>query len=89
MSGNEAPQHEQKNGLSMPGDEAPHFEAAQQAAPEIEPVHVDLESGEMNKTDKPPGGKCDKKGKKSSKAWDFFDELVGCPEGSEKAKCKL
>ena len=33
--------------------------------------------------------KPDKKGKKSSKAWQYFEELQGCPTGFKKAKCKF
>ncbi|KAK1365531.1 hypothetical protein POM88_041092 [Heracleum sosnowskyi] len=32
---------------------------------------------------------CDKKGKRSSKAWEYFDELKGCAVGFEKSKCKF
>ena len=50
---------------------------------------MDLEDEEVkdaNEADQ-EGEKCDKKGKKSSKAWDYFEEIKGCPVGFEKAKC--
>ncbi|KAL8131424.1 hypothetical protein AgCh_007383 [Apium graveolens] len=57
----------------------------QQAPPQDavmkEVVHVDLEDGEVKGVDHADkeGGKSDRKGKKSSKAWDYFDEIKGCP----------
>ncbi|KAL8149329.1 hypothetical protein AgCh_006368 [Apium graveolens] len=67
----------------------------QQAPPQDvvmkEVVHVDLEDGEVKGVDQDDkeGGKSDRKGKKSSKAWDYFDEIKGCPVGFKKAQCKF
>ncbi|KAL8133718.1 hypothetical protein AgCh_008963 [Apium graveolens] len=76
MSGNEIPQegaHQQE-------------EAKKQTAGEI---HVDLEDGEHIDKAEQQGGKYENKGKRGSKAWDYFDEIKGCPKGFEKSKCKF
>ncbi|KAK1384389.1 BED-type domain-containing protein [Heracleum sosnowskyi] len=60
----------------------------QEAANEVE--HVNLVEDEEVKYDGKQEDKCDKKeGKKSSPAWEFFDEIKGCPVGFERAKCKF
>ncbi|KAK1370598.1 hypothetical protein POM88_036690 [Heracleum sosnowskyi] len=59
----------------MYGNEAAQQEAAQQTAVEIEVVEdEEVISVESDKQEE----KCDKKGKRSSKAWSYFDELKGC-----------
>ncbi|KAK1362641.1 hypothetical protein POM88_047115 [Heracleum sosnowskyi] len=61
-------------------------EAAQQTDVQIEMVEDEEVIGvESDKQEE----KCDKKGKRSSKAWEYFDELKGCAVGFEKSKCKL
>ncbi|KAK1362284.1 hypothetical protein POM88_046758 [Heracleum sosnowskyi] len=60
----------------------------QEAANEVE--HVNLVEDEEVKDDGKQEDKCDKnEGKKSSPAWEFFDEIKGCPVGFERAKCKF
>ncbi|KAL8105416.1 hypothetical protein AgCh_029281 [Apium graveolens] len=76
----------------MSGNDIPQQTAApqgvQQTTAEIEVIQVNLDDEKMNAPDKEEE-KCDKKGKKSSKAWLYFEELKGCPIGFEKAKCKF
>ncbi|KAK1358968.1 hypothetical protein POM88_043442 [Heracleum sosnowskyi] len=71
----------------MSGTEATaQQEAAQETIIEIEVVHDEEVIGvESDKQEE----KCDKKGKRSSKAWEYFDELKGCAVGFEKSKCKF
>ncbi|KAK1369199.1 Zinc finger, BED-type [Heracleum sosnowskyi] len=67
-------------------NEASQQEAAEQKTVEIEVVEdeevIGVESDKQEET-------CDKKGKMSSKVWEYFDELKGCAIAFEKSKCKF
>ncbi|KAK1370535.1 hypothetical protein POM88_036627 [Heracleum sosnowskyi] len=70
----------------MYGNETAQQEAVEQKAVEIEVVEdEELIGVEFDKQEE----KYDKKGKRSSKAWEYFDELKGCAVGFEKSKCKF
>ncbi|KAK1355144.1 hypothetical protein POM88_048400 [Heracleum sosnowskyi] len=56
----------------------------QEATQTDEKIHVNLEEEGVKCDDKD-----DDKGKKISVVWDYFNRIIGCPIGKEKAKCSL